>query len=272
MSASIAYHARTRASSCGSITTDPGLAPLPTISIMPWSTSTSRHRSPPVRSPPNIPTINKVRSRCYERSSPSTVPNSAAIWVRRELCDRTLIWNRRQLERLPRRVRRALQTRTVPTAASVKALHTMPKSSRFGPADRSNDSPPAADSSTSTAKQPEPRQPRQTQQRLGQLRRARSPIHTRRRQRRRCSPNIRTRFRHPHAATGAYGGYSGWWDRCPSEATWRSVTRVSTHSTTAAVGTPAPRFALPNSRGTNIPLDDLLANGPVVLVFLRGFA
>jgi hypothetical protein len=31
----------------------------------------------------------------------------------------------------------------------------MLKSSRIGPADRSNDSPPAADSSTSTAKQPE---------------------------------------------------------------------------------------------------------------------
>ena len=54
--------------------------------------------------------------------------------------------------------------------------------------------------------------------------------------------------------------------------TWRSVTFVATHSTTAAVGTPAPRFALPDSRGTSISLDELLVNGPVVLVFLRGFA
>jgi peroxiredoxin len=47
---------------------------------------------------------------------------------------------------------------------------------------------------------------------------------------------------------------------------------MATHSTTASVGTQAPRFALPNERGETFALDEFLAQGPVVLVFLRGFA
>jgi peroxiredoxin len=47
---------------------------------------------------------------------------------------------------------------------------------------------------------------------------------------------------------------------------------MATHSTTASVGTTAPKFALPNRLGETIDLDGLLARGPVVLVFLRGFA
>ncbi len=47
---------------------------------------------------------------------------------------------------------------------------------------------------------------------------------------------------------------------------------MATHSTTAAVGTPAPKFALPDAEGNAVALDDALARGPVVLVFLRGFA
>ncbi len=47
---------------------------------------------------------------------------------------------------------------------------------------------------------------------------------------------------------------------------------MATHSTTAAVGTTAPDFALPDAAGTSIALVDVLAHGPVVLVFLRGFA
>jgi peroxiredoxin len=47
---------------------------------------------------------------------------------------------------------------------------------------------------------------------------------------------------------------------------------MATRSTTASVGSTAPRFALPNQSGETIDLDGLLARGPVVLVFLRGFA
>jgi peroxiredoxin len=38
------------------------------------------------------------------------------------------------------------------------------------------------------------------------------------------------------------------------------------------VGTPAPKFALPDAAGTEVSLDSMLAAGPVVVVFLRGFA
>jgi peroxiredoxin len=47
---------------------------------------------------------------------------------------------------------------------------------------------------------------------------------------------------------------------------------MSVHSTRASVGEPAPRFALPDGQGHTVSLDDLLAAGPVVVVFLRGFA
>ena len=46
---------------------------------------------------------------------------------------------------------------------------------------------------------------------------------------------------------------------------------VATHSTTAAEGTEAPRFSLPDADGNQVSLDDALADGPVVVVFLRGF-
>jgi peroxiredoxin len=47
---------------------------------------------------------------------------------------------------------------------------------------------------------------------------------------------------------------------------------MATHSTTASVGSSAPKFALPDASGDTVTLDELLAHGPVVLVFLRGFA
>jgi peroxiredoxin len=47
---------------------------------------------------------------------------------------------------------------------------------------------------------------------------------------------------------------------------------MATHSATASVGTAAPRFVLPDQHGQTVVFDDLLRNGPVVLVFLRGFA
>ena len=47
---------------------------------------------------------------------------------------------------------------------------------------------------------------------------------------------------------------------------------MAVHSSRASVGSPAPKFALPDAEGTVVALDDLLARGPVVVVFLRGFA
>lgn len=46
---------------------------------------------------------------------------------------------------------------------------------------------------------------------------------------------------------------------------------MATHSTSAGEGTEAPRFSLPDAEGNEVSLDDALAQGPVVLVFLRGF-
>jgi len=47
---------------------------------------------------------------------------------------------------------------------------------------------------------------------------------------------------------------------------------VATHSATASVGTTAPDFSLPDVTGATIALSELRARGPVVVVFLRGFA
>jgi len=46
---------------------------------------------------------------------------------------------------------------------------------------------------------------------------------------------------------------------------------VSVHSTTAAVGQKAPDLALVDQHGETVRLSDMIATGPVVLVFLRGF-
>ncbi len=46
---------------------------------------------------------------------------------------------------------------------------------------------------------------------------------------------------------------------------------MATKSATAAEGSEAPRFTLPDAQGTPVSLGDALAAGPVVLVFLRGF-
>ena len=47
---------------------------------------------------------------------------------------------------------------------------------------------------------------------------------------------------------------------------------VAVHSSRASVGMPAPKFALPDAEINIVALDDLVARGPVVVVFLRGFA
>ena len=52
----------------------------------------------------------------------------------------------------------------------------------------------------------------------------------------------------------------------------RRLPSMAVHSARASVGTPAPKFALPDAQGETVALDDLVARGPVVLVFLRGFA
>ena len=46
---------------------------------------------------------------------------------------------------------------------------------------------------------------------------------------------------------------------------------MSVHSRTAAVGSTAPDFTLDDQHGTPVHLQDAIAVGPVVLVFLRGF-
>jgi putative transposase len=93
-----------------------------------------------IRTPPYTPVANAFAERWVGT-------------VRRELCDRTLIWNARHLERLldeyvehynTHRPHRTLGQRA-PNNADVVAYR----------AGRSDDTPPAADSSTSTAKQPE---------------------------------------------------------------------------------------------------------------------
>lgn len=43
------------------------------------------------------------------------------------------------------------------------------------------------------------------------------------------------------------------------------------HSATAGVGSKAPDFSLPDRDGNQVSLGELLAAGPLVLVFLRGF-
>ena len=47
---------------------------------------------------------------------------------------------------------------------------------------------------------------------------------------------------------------------------------VSVHSSTAGVGQPAPDFSLTDQHGKVFRLADALGAGPVVIVFLRGFA
>ena len=47
---------------------------------------------------------------------------------------------------------------------------------------------------------------------------------------------------------------------------------MATRSLTAGEGSAAPHFTLPDGNGNPVGLDDLIALGPVVLVFLRGFA
>ena len=95
-----------------------------------------------IRTPPRTPVANAYAERWVGT-------------VRRELLDRTLIWNRRQLEQLLREYVEHYNTHR-PHRPSDNAHPTTLKSSRIGPANRSDDTPPAADSSTSTAKQPEP--------------------------------------------------------------------------------------------------------------------
>ena len=47
---------------------------------------------------------------------------------------------------------------------------------------------------------------------------------------------------------------------------------MAVHSRTAGAGQQAPDFTLTDQHGQPFHLADALASGPVVLVFLRGFA
>ncbi len=46
---------------------------------------------------------------------------------------------------------------------------------------------------------------------------------------------------------------------------------MSVNSRTATVGQPAPDFTLADQHGSEFHLADAVSNGPVVVVFLRGF-
>src|SRR5439155_10557786 len=67
--------------------------------------------------------------------------------------------------------------RTAPTAASANARPAIAASSPTGPASRSDDTPPAAGSSTSTAKRPEPPDNGQPTTNTSTLTRPQSPPH-----------------------------------------------------------------------------------------------
>jgi hypothetical protein len=92
--------------------------------------------------------------------------------------------------------------RTPPRTPVANAYATLAKLSSTGPANRSDDTPPVADSSTSIAKRPEP--PRTGQQsRTRQLRRAHPPPHAPTPISRMFTEH-RTRFRHPHAVISVW--------------------------------------------------------------------
>ena len=57
-----------------------------------------------------------------------------------------------------------------------------------------------------------------------------------------------------------------------STAAGANTKAMGTHSATAGEGAPAPDFELPDADGRPFRLSEALAQRPVVLVFLRGFA
>src|SRR6476469_4023672 len=59
--------------------------------------------------------------------------------------------------------------------------------------------------------------------------------------------------------------------RVPAGHSRARVWLMTVHSRTAAIGQPAPDFTLTDQHGTEFHLAEALAEGPVVLVFLRGF-
>ncbi|MEX0664496.1 MAG: integrase core domain-containing protein [Acidimicrobiia bacterium] len=95
-----------------------------------------------IRTPPRTPVANAYAERWVGT-------------VRRELCDRTLIWNRRQLEQQLRDYIEHYNTHRPHRSLDQRAPDIIEESPRTDPASRSDATPPAADSSTSTTKQPE---------------------------------------------------------------------------------------------------------------------
>jgi putative transposase len=94
-----------------------------------------------IRTPPYTPVANAYAERWVGT-------------VRRELLDRTLIWNANNSGGSYANMS-STTTRIGPTGPSANAHPTAPTSSRTGPVSRSGGTQPVADSSTSTAKQPD---------------------------------------------------------------------------------------------------------------------
>jgi transposase InsO family protein len=135
-----------------------------------------------IRTPPYTPVANAFAER----------------WVgtiRRELCDQTLIWNQRHLEQLLHGYRKHYNTHRLHRALHQRPPNT-PKSSSTGPADRSDDTPPATDSSTSTT-QPEHNRQRPTNTTTPTSMRPLPPIPSRHKHVEHRS-RARPRFRHLH--------------------------------------------------------------------------
>ena len=105
------------------------------------------------------------------------------------------------LERLPANTS-STTTPTDPTAASANAHPAIAASSSIGPADRSHDTPPATDSSTSTAKHPEPPQQPPTILEAANFDAAAPPPHA-------PTPTPRRFTEHPQRVSGTVGPRPG---------------------------------------------------------------
>jgi hypothetical protein len=110
----------------------------------------------------------------------------------------------RESRSVPRSRRWELATTLTRLSRPIRNAHRRTTwSARIGSANRSDDTPHVADSSTSTATPLESPRPRPAQTANTPVRRARFPTNTLRSEPRSCTPQTRTRFRHPQGPDSA---------------------------------------------------------------------